>query len=131
MVDSRLACLLLCKMANGMFKAIGSSGDGYVVFVMMKVRVKPEKYREFAQTIAALLEATQAEQSLRNFNICQDIIDKNVFFFIEEWESRSQFTTYLRSPLFNVLLGATKILCMPPGLSVTLFSDRPSPETTQ
>ena len=97
-----------------------------MVFVIMKLRVKPEKHRELVQTIESLLGTAPIKKNCKRLNICQDIADENVFFFIEEWESRSELTTYMSSHSFNTLLGATRILCMPPGLSMTMFSQEPT-----
>lgn len=48
----------------------------------------------------------------------QDVNNKNVFYLVEEWESRHDMDEYLHSNLFAVLLGAKTILSEMPEIKI-------------
>lgn len=79
--------------------------------VEITLRLFPEKYGEFVQTVR-LLEREMTEQTgFRKANLYQGVNDQYVFGLIIEWETQDDLERYLGAENFRILLGALKVLC--------------------
>ena len=75
----------------------------------IKITVPPEKRKEVLQTFKEILGPIRREQGCVSCNCYVDVEAENILFFIEEWQSREDLDTHLRSSL-GVLIGAMKLL---------------------
>ena len=73
----------------------------------------PEKRKEVMQTLLSMFETNGKEKGcIRNDILC-DIHETSVFNLIEEWKTREDFTRYIRSERFSILLGTKSLLVKP------------------
>jgi len=68
---------------------------------------------ELSQTIASLSGSIRMEKGCQRCDFCQSILDENIYFFIEEWESLDNLMIHLKSDYFKILRGAMNLLKEP------------------
>ena len=84
-----------------------------MILVIMEMTVLPAKRKEFLQTVRALIQSIRKEKGCIKCSACLDIEDENTFCMIQGWETQKELDSYLRSDLFEVLLGTKKFLSKP------------------
>lgn len=82
----------------------------------IKMTVPVEKRKEVLQTIKAILGPIRRERGCISCNCYVDVEDERVFFFEEEWKTREDLESHLRSDHFGVLNGAMKLLRVVPNI---------------
>ena len=80
-----------------------------MIIVRITVTARPEKRKEFIQTLLSMIEPTLQEKGCLSYRVFKDVADENVFSLINEWKTREDLDHHMRSDRFSVLLG-TKIL---------------------
>jgi quinol monooxygenase YgiN len=88
----------------------------------IKITVPPEKRKEVLQTFKEILGPIRREQGCLSCNCYVDVEAENILFFIEEWQSREDLDTHLRSSHFGVLIGAMKLLNKEPEIRFSTIS---------
>jgi quinol monooxygenase YgiN len=88
----------------------------------IKITVPPEKRKEVLQTFKEILGPIRREQGCLSCNCYVDVEAENIIFFIEEWQSREDLETHLRSSHFGVLIGAMKLLNKEPAIRFNTIS---------
>lgn len=78
--------------------------------LMIEVRAKPEKLKEFHQTLQSLLPTIRKEKGCLDCRICRNMEDEEVFFFSIQWQARENFENYMKSDSGSALLGAIELL---------------------
>jgi quinol monooxygenase YgiN len=76
----------------------------------IKITVSPEKRKEVLQTFKAILGPIRREQGCISCNCYVDVEVENIIVFKEEWKTREDLDTHLRSVHFGVLIGVMKLL---------------------
>jgi quinol monooxygenase YgiN len=84
-----------------------------MILVTIRMKVNPEKRTELSQTIASLSVSTRMEKGCQRCDFCQSIEDENRFFLLEEWNTRENLMTHLKSEDFRVLRGVMNLLQEP------------------
>lgn len=84
-----------------------------MLLVIIRMKVCSEKRIELSQTITSLVGSTRMEEGCRRCDFCQSIDDENQLFLLEEWESKENLMTHLKSEHFRVLRGAMNLLQEP------------------
>lgn len=87
-----------------------------MIDAIIKITMPPEKRKEVLQTFKAILAPIRREQGCINCNCYVDIEAENTILFIEEWKSREDLDTHLRSVHFGVLIGVMKLLKKAPDI---------------
>ena len=67
---------------------------------------------ELLQTIASL-SGSMMQKGCRRCDFCRNIDDENRLFLLEEWDTRENLKSYLKSGRFRVLRGAMNLLKEP------------------
>jgi len=80
----------------------------------VKLKARQEKRREIMQTISGIADQVRKCEGCIGVNCYQDIDDKNVFYYVQEWRTRQDMDNHLKSKLFAALLGIKSILAEPP-----------------
>lgn len=73
----------------------------------------PEKRKELMQTLLSMIETNGKEKGCISYGIFCDIHKATVFNLIEEWKSREDLNSYIRSERFSILLGTKSLLTKP------------------
>jgi quinol monooxygenase YgiN len=81
-----------------------------VIVDTTRITVYPEKRIELSQTVARLLDQIKDVKGCRTFRFYLDASDKNSSLLVSEWETESDYLTYLSSNDFAILKGAIKVL---------------------
>jgi quinol monooxygenase YgiN len=76
----------------------------------IKITVPPEKRKEVLQTFKAILFPIRSEHGCISCNCYVDVEAENSIFFKEEWKTREDLKTHLRSVHFGILIGAMKVV---------------------
>ena len=84
-----------------------------MVIVIMKMNAKPEKCLELRQSLSALVEPVRKEKGCMSHDIFRDIENENDFSLIQMWQTRGDLDDFMRSDLFNLLIGARYLLSRP------------------
>ena len=84
-----------------------------MILVSIRMNVLSEKRIELSQTIASLSGSIRMEKGCRSCDFCQSIEDENLLFLFEEWDTRNNLITHLKSEHFKVLRGAMSLLREP------------------
>jgi quinol monooxygenase YgiN len=84
-----------------------------MVLLILRMKVLPEKYMELSQTIALLIGSIRTEEGCSRCEFCQSTEDENRLFLLEEWKTRENLMTHLKSRRFSVLRGAMALLREP------------------
>lgn len=84
-----------------------------MILIITRMKVLSEKRMELAQTIASLADSIRMKKGCRRCDLCQSIEDENGLFFLEEWDTRENLMTYLKSEHFRVFRGAMTLLKEP------------------
>ena len=82
------------------------------------MKVLAEKRKELSQTIVSLIGSLRTETGCRRCDFYLSMEDENKLCILEEWETRENFDSHLKSERFRVLRGAMNLL-QEPGEMVT------------
>ncbi len=93
-----------------------------MVNATIKITVPAEKRKEVLQTFKAILGPIRREQGCISCNCYVDIEDEEIIFFREEWKSKDELDTHLRSSHYAVLIGAMKLLNKDPEIRFDTIS---------
>jgi len=84
-----------------------------MILVLIRMNALSEKRMELSQTIASLSDSIRKENGCRRCDFCRSVDDENRLFLIEEWDTKENLITYLKSEHFRVLRGAMNLLREP------------------
>jgi quinol monooxygenase YgiN len=84
-----------------------------MVLVIIRMKVLSGKRMELSQTIASLIGSIRTEKGCKGCDFCQSMEDENELFLLEEWETRENLRSHLKSRPFRVLRGAMTLLKEP------------------
>ncbi len=84
-----------------------------MILVVIRMKVLSEKRLEVSQTIALLIVSIRAEKGCQRCNFCQNTEDQNELWLLEEWDTRENLKSHLKSEHFRILRGAMNLLKEP------------------
>ncbi len=93
-----------------------------MILVSIKMTALPAKRKEFLQTVQALIQSIRRVKGCTNCSACQDVEDENSFCIIQGWENQKALNRYLKSDLFEVLLGTKNLMNKPWEISFNTVS---------
>lgn len=91
-----------------------------MIVVKIILNVLADKQLEITQTLLSLIDPVGREKGCKGYSVFCDILDRNCFCLIEEWETREDLDLHIKSNRFGVLLG-TKILLSEP-LNIQIYT---------
>ena len=84
-----------------------------MILVIIRMKVLAEKRKELSQTIALLIGSLRREKGCRRYDFCRSMEDENELCILEEWDTRENLNSHLKSERFRVLRGAMNLLREP------------------
>lgn len=84
-----------------------------MILLIIRMKVLAEKRKELSQTISSLMASIRTEKGCLRCEFCQNMEDENGLSFLEEWHTREDLKSHLRSERFKVLRGAMTLLKAP------------------
>ena len=84
-----------------------------MILVIIRMKVLAEKRKELSQTIVSLIGSLRTEKGCRRCDFCQSMEDENELRILEEWDTRENLNSHLKSERFRVLRGAMNLLQEP------------------
>jgi len=85
-----------------------------MIVAAVTLKGRQDKRREIMQTISGIADQVRRCEGCFGVNCYQDINDRNVFYYVQQWRSREDLDGHLNSKLFAALLGIKSILAEPP-----------------
>ena len=93
----------------------------FIVFIKMKLF--PEKEKEFLQTIQAISERIKMAKDCLNFHMYDEVGRKSTYCLVEEWRTQKALDHHMKSDTFSVLMGALNLLSEKPSITVSKCID--------
>jgi quinol monooxygenase YgiN len=84
-----------------------------MILVIIRMKVLAEKRIELSQTMASLCSCIRMEKGCNRCDFCCSVEDEYRFFLLEEWDTRENLVTHLKSEHFKILRGAMNLLQEP------------------
>jgi quinol monooxygenase YgiN len=84
-----------------------------MILVIIRMQVLPEKRKELSQTIVSLIGSLRTEKGCLRCDFCQSLENENELCILEEWDSRKNLNSHLKSERFQVFRGAMSLLQEP------------------
>jgi quinol monooxygenase YgiN len=84
-----------------------------MILVIIRMKVIPEKRMELSQAIISLIGPIRREKGCLRCDFCQSMEDENELHILEEWNTRENLNSHLKSDRFRVLRGAMSLLQEP------------------
>ena len=89
-----------------------------MILFIIRMKVLAEKRKELSQTIALLIGSIKTQKGCRRCEFYQSVESENELCILEEWDTRKNLNSHLKSELFRVLRGAMSLLQEPHELMV-------------
>ena len=84
-----------------------------MILVIIRMKVLAEKRKELSQTIKSLIGALRTKKGCRRYDFYRSMEDENELCILEEWDTRENLNSHLKSERFRVLRGAMNLLQEP------------------
>jgi quinol monooxygenase YgiN len=84
-----------------------------MILAIMRMKVLGEKRKELSQTIASLIGSLRTEKGCRRWDFYRSMENENELCILEEWDTRGNLNSHLKSERFKVLRGAMSLLQEP------------------
>jgi quinol monooxygenase YgiN len=84
-----------------------------VILAIIRMKVRGEKRKELAQTILSLIGCLRTEKGCLRCDFYQSMENGNELCILEEWDSRKNLNSHLKSEHFHVVRGAMSLLQEP------------------
>ena len=85
----------------------------FMILAIIRMKVLSEKRMELSQTIISLTGSIRAENGCGRCDFYQSAEDENKLCLLEEWDTRENIKSHLKSGRFRVLRGAMNLLTEP------------------
>jgi len=84
-----------------------------MILVFIRMKVLAEKRKELSQTIASLIGSIRTEKGCRRCDFNRSMEDENELCILQEWDTRKNLNSHLKSERFKVLRGTMNLLQEP------------------
>lgn len=88
-----------------------------------RISVKPDKRKEFYQTILPLLDPIRREKGCLTCNFYSDVGDRCESLLLGEWESEADLNEHLKSAQFALLSAAISVLAKQEAMESRVLTD--------
>ena len=93
-----------------------------MIVVKIILNVLADKQLEITQTLISLIKPVGREKGCKGCSVFCDILDRNRFCLIQEWQTREDLDLHIKSHRFGVLLGTKPLLSEPLNIQIYTVS---------
>jgi quinol monooxygenase YgiN len=92
------------------------------MLVTLRMIVLPERRSDLLETMREMLEPVRVERGCLSYRFYEDVEDRNAFVLVEEWKTRKDLESHIRSESQIRLLALTDLLSQQPELQFNTVS---------
>ncbi len=82
-----------------------------MLFYQLKIKIRPYKSEEFVKSIRSFSHRIRKEKGCLGFSVYRDSEKDNTYIVNGEWKTRQAMEKHFKTQDFEVLIGATRVLC--------------------
>jgi quinol monooxygenase YgiN len=86
------------------------------ILVTLKMIVRPEKRRDFLETMRGMLEPVRVERGCLSYCLYENVEVRNSFVLVEEWKTQKDLESHIRTDNQRQLLALMDLLSEQPEL---------------
>ena len=87
-----------------------------MIFSILKMIVQPERRRDLLETMRGMFEPARVERGCLSYRLYEDVEDRNTFALVEEWETKKDLESHIRTENQKRLLALMDLLSEQPEL---------------
>jgi len=87
-----------------------------------RITIRPERRKEFFQTITPLTERIRSEQGCITYRLYEESGLENTIILVEEWEDEGNWREHRNGRNFAILLGLVSVVSNPSEIDFKLLS---------
>jgi quinol monooxygenase YgiN len=95
-----------------------------MILVIIRMKVLSEKRKKVSQTIVSLIGSVRTGKGCRRCDFYRSMEDENELCILDEWDTRENLDSYLKSERLRVLRGAMNLLQEPYEMVFHTVKDR-------
>ena len=81
-----------------------------MLICQLKIKVKPYKPDEFVNSMHSFSSKVRKARDCLGFSVYQDSEKENEYIVVGEWKTRQALEKHFKTPEFELLIGAAKVL---------------------
>lgn len=89
-----------------------------MIFIFVKIKVRPEKRKELSQTLLSIVEHVRKENGCLHSGFYQNVEIETDFLMVQEWVTQKKAQEHLESDIFTILKGAGCLMTRPPEIVI-------------
>jgi len=93
-----------------------------MILVTLKMKAQPERRYDLLETMRGMLEPARVERGCLNYNLYEDVEDRNASILIEEWATEEDLERHIRTDHQRRVLALMDLLSEQPELRVNTVS---------
>jgi quinol monooxygenase YgiN len=92
------------------------------ILVTLRMVVRPEKRSNLLETMRGMIEPARVERGCLSYRLYEDVEDVNSFVLVEEWKTRKDLESHIRTDNHRRLLAIMDLLSERPELQFNTVS---------
>lgn len=93
-----------------------------MIFVTLKMNVRPERRSDLLETMRGMLEPVRVERGCLSYCLYEDVEDRNTFILVEEWKTQDDLERHIRTDSQRRILALMDLLSKQPDLQFNTVS---------
>jgi len=93
-----------------------------MIFVTLRMNVRPERRSDLLETMRGMLEPVRVERGCLSYRLYEDVEDRNTFVLVEEWKTRIDLESHIRTDNHRRLMALMDLLNEQPELRFNTVS---------
>ena len=93
-----------------------------MILATLKMLVRPERRSDLLETMRGMLEPARVERGCISYRLYEDVEDRNTFVLVEEWATRKDLESHIRTDNQRRLLTLMDLLSEQPELQFNTVS---------
>lgn len=90
--------------------------ENTMIFVTLRMKVRPERRSDLLETIRGMLEPARVERGCLSYRLYEDVEDRNAFILLEEWATQEDIKKHFHTDNHRRLMALMDLLSEKPEL---------------